>query len=453
MRPSHCLAIVAVLLLVGCEQQIVKDKLSGRSRTVKLRSSTVNPFGVERLAAHEQAGGKPYLVQLGLAGVSWDREIFRWDQIQPRLNQWNWAEADRIAGWVDKAGVQLLPVLDRCASWARIDPINVVDNPQTQPPNPVHWANYVRQMVGRYKQPIHFWQIWDRPDDPRRFEGTPEDYVRMLRVAYLEARKADPDCIILMGSVTDPAWLDLALGFGAANYCDIIAVDLAPSSPPAAEQQEADAAENGSSLHMASGDTFDEEAELSRALGRVRAFQGVLKRHKVSKPLWVTGAGGVAAPARAQASFLVKLYVSALAGGVDAVFWSTFVSEKDGAVGAGLLYPDLTPRLAAEAYGALADLLADTTARRAVENDDNTLKIFEFEGLDQSVMVVWGRPDSVVELPTVYTQVLDMCGRPRSLSEEEEKTNSITLRGDPIFITTPIDQPPTPAPAVADQKE
>jgi len=444
MRPSQWLPIIALLLL-GCEQQVMKDKLFSRDRTIRLRSSIANPFGMEGLVTHKLAGEKLYSGWLTLTGVSWSREFIRWDNVQRRIEQWNWVETDRVVRLAEDAGLQVLPVLDRCAPWARRDPVNVLEDYEIQPPSPVHWAKYIREAVGRYKGSIRYWQIWDRPDDPSRFDGTPEDYVELLRTAYLKAREVDPGCVIVMGSVADAAWLDAVLSFGAANYCDIIAMDLPPGSA------ELKTAEDGRTLHIVSAENFDDEAELEIALARIEQFKRVVARHKANMPLWVTRVGKAAAPARAQARFLVKLHVSAIAGGVDAIFWSTFVSENDSNVSSGLLYPDMTPRLAAEAYHMLAQFLPDTSGRRAIADGNETVCVYEFEGLNESVMVVWGENGSVVELPAAYTEVYDMCGRPRRLSEEEEKTNTITLEGDPLFITAPITRAPTPAPSAAGQ--
>jgi len=83
-----------------------------------------------------------------------------------------------------------------------------------------YWARFVFDIVARYKPGgwlatqegwpegtgVSHWEIWNEPDFSFFWSSTVEEYSRLLKVGYLAARFADPDCTVLVG--------------GLANYFD-----------------------------------------------------------------------------------------------------------------------------------------------------------------------------------------------------------------------------------------
>ena len=86
------------------------------------------------------------------------------------------------------------------------------------------WARFVYAAVDRYRpggvlaqqqgwtsgQGIRVWEIWNEPDLGFFFNGTVSDYARMLKVAFLAARHADPSAQIVFGGLANfekPYWL------------------------------------------------------------------------------------------------------------------------------------------------------------------------------------------------------------------------------------------------------
>ncbi len=462
MRLRSVVSLAAALLVAGCGQYFIKDTLTNRRARIRARSSAANPFGVNNVVTGPRAETEPYQWQVALAGVGSTREAFRWGALQPKLRRWDWSAADRIVDRAQANGLQLLPVLDRCATWARRDVLTIPKDKTIQVPNVVHWENHVRRTVERYKDKIDFWQIWDRPDDVEHFAGTPEEYVRLLKIAYTQARRADSDCVVLMGGAADPAWLESALAFGAGKYCDIVGVTLSGSraeflkvtlTETGKDQQASetvplgadDAAEADDSpeektrtLSMAAVRPFDETEELRAAMNQLAVFKAVLAKHKVHKPIWVTSASVRPAPAGAQARFLVKLYAAAMAHGADRLFWEKLVSESDSSAAAGLLYPDLSLRTAGEAHAVLSRLLKYATSARVVKEDLGGLSAYEFRSHDETILVAWGEKETVLPLPAGYKQVYNMLGQVRPLTEGEEKAGELAVGIEPVFITAEI---------------
>ena len=96
------------------------------------------------------------------------------------------------------------------------------------------WAYFVNAAVTRFKpggvlaqargwtndQGIRYWEIWNEEDLNQFFIGTPTDYARLLKVAYLAAKQADPAAIVVLGGLAHfekPNWL--------ADVLNVIATD------------------------------------------------------------------------------------------------------------------------------------------------------------------------------------------------------------------------------------
>jgi hypothetical protein len=96
------------------------------------------------------------------------------------------------------------------------------------------WAYFVNAAVTRFMpggtlaqaqgwtngQGIRYWEIWNEEDIDQFFIGTPADYARLLKVAYLSAKQADPNAAIVLGGMAHfqrPTWLDDVLNVIATD--------------------------------------------------------------------------------------------------------------------------------------------------------------------------------------------------------------------------------------------
>ena len=95
-----------------------------------------------------------------------------------------------------------------------------------------YWAYYVNQTVTIYKEHIKIWETWNEPDYTTNYGeigkwsteppnksvlshwyGTIFDYIRLLRITYEVAKKADPDCFVATGGLGYPEFLDAILRY------------------------------------------------------------------------------------------------------------------------------------------------------------------------------------------------------------------------------------------------
>jgi hypothetical protein len=70
------------------------------------------------------------------------------------------------------------------------------------PNNVDSWGDWVYSVVSEFKQYIKVWEIWNEPNQDKFFSGKdPVKYTNFLKRAYTEAKRADPNCFVLGGSV------------------------------------------------------------------------------------------------------------------------------------------------------------------------------------------------------------------------------------------------------------
>ncbi|HYN90256.1 MAG TPA: glycosyl hydrolase, partial [Ardenticatenaceae bacterium] len=79
------------------------------------------------------------------------------------------------------------------------------------------WARFVQLAVERYKPGgaagvnVRYWEIWNEPDLCHFWSGSPADYARLLKVAYLVIKQIDPQATVLWAGIAhgenSPSWL------------------------------------------------------------------------------------------------------------------------------------------------------------------------------------------------------------------------------------------------------
>lgn len=157
--------------------------------------------------------------QARAAGVTWERLVFSWRAMQPehphdvltaQAFPPETVRAERAKGF-DVVGV----VLDT-PQWALADhrqgPRGVpkgLEKPWNDPENV--WGNFMTRLAGQYQGAVDRWIIWNEPDvydsnGHAFWEGTPQDYARLLKVAWQAAHAANPKAKIYLAGMA--YWFD-----------------------------------------------------------------------------------------------------------------------------------------------------------------------------------------------------------------------------------------------------
>ncbi|MCL6628026.1 MAG: endo-1,4-beta-xylanase, partial [Armatimonadetes bacterium] len=240
------------------------------------------------------------------AGIRWDRLELWWSTIEPQKGRFDWTFADKVAEFYKQQKINAMVILCYCSAWSN-------GKPPTDAEERSRYANYVYQVVSRYKGTYKVWEIWNEPNIPTFWnEPNVGHYTLLLKEAYKAAKRADPKCVVLAGctSGADLGFIKGISEHGGWEYCD------------------------GISIHPYSMSGGPVPQQLDRIL---RITRESISRIGKPKPIWITEIGWTThTPTldHPQAVYLFQSYVIALANGVEKLFWFDLVdwAEKWGIV-------------------------------------------------------------------------------------------------------------------------
>ena len=171
--------------------------------------------------------------------------------------------------------------------------------------DPAEYGRLAGEIAAHARGTIHHWEILNEPDGRWAFEGTPEEYARMLSASYDAIKARAPEASVVMGGVQTPweqGWVRRVFataGADAARKFDI------------------------ANLHLRG-----RAADLPRHLAD---WRGLLAGHGFAGPVWVTEHGYAADPAyqidprytggdAAQAAYLEQSLLGLAETGAEQVF-------------------------------------------------------------------------------------------------------------------------------------
>ncbi len=356
-------------------------------------------------------------------GVGWDRLIIEWFRVQPLgpqhwlpvfphglhsrtapdnrtyvnhitfpLSQNDWA-ADAQA-----AGREVTALLMGTPGWATEGvPVRGVPSglylPVQHPEN--HWANFVRRMVGKHGGRIKHWIIWNEPDIAPdhpgvQFNGSVEDYYRLVKVAALAAREVDPEAVIHLGALT--FWHDVV--YGREPYLRrFLQVAM----------QDENGAEHGFFFDVATEHVYFNAESVYTIIQQQRE---ILREFGLHKPVWMNEFNAapmddprhpwndplVPVTLRQQASFIIQSTALAFAAGAERMaVYKLFdhVAPAYGLESYGLIRSDGSLRPAATAYRVAVERLSGF--RRVQSAARPTHHLVTFVGANAVTHVVWAR--------------------------------------------------------------
>jgi len=263
------LLLLTLSVLLAAEAALAFRALSARrsatepARLRDIPNTDVNPYGANLFLAREV---EPWKVDKTLqmaadAGISWVKQHFPWEEIEPyRKGEYlvpttkssSWVKYDRIVDACEKYGLRIVARLDRPPDWTRED--NTYK--QRPPDNLEDYGDFVYAFVRRYAGRIDYIQIWNEPNIFPEWGNQPVDpaqYVELLRIAYRRAKEANPNVWVLSAplaitlgqphpepgkwiSMSDLQFLEEMYKAGAKEYFDIYSanafgMDLPPEDP------------------------------------------------------------------------------------------------------------------------------------------------------------------------------------------------------------------------------
>lgn len=169
------------------------------------------------------------------------RLIVGWNQVQPRRNNWRWADVDSKYNAIRNAGLQplIVPVAAPCwtapSQKCRSDYYMVPDRAFDSA-----WAAFNRALALRYPGAVGF-EIWNEPNTLPGFGGRldPARYVELLKLAYTAIKGVRPEVPVAAGGIggspvsngyalSDEIWVAGLFALGARGYLDAISLHPYP---------------------------------------------------------------------------------------------------------------------------------------------------------------------------------------------------------------------------------
>lgn len=273
------------------------------------------------------------LKQLGLAramGVRWVRCVLAaWHYVEPRPGEVTFERPDAQMQAVLDMGMRAMGGFGYAVQWATPSSpkhANVSGESMYPPADLNLYRKHVSRVVNRYKDHIKHWQVWNEPDHYGfLYRGAPEElrkdpqwvlkrrreYLEIQKAAYEAAKEADPSCFVLSGSFAnggshDEGFIPWLAEHGLFDYCDAI------------------------DMH-----TYWKVANVERV---VETARGLMRQAGVDKPVWMTEVGAALREDRLwigafshemQLSFAPKVLATAVARGIQRVFWYEGYTSND----------------------------------------------------------------------------------------------------------------------------
>lgn len=342
-------------------------------------------------------------------GAGWERIIFDWSQIQPNSpDDWNTLNVDE--NWLRAARDchrEVVAIVKHTPGWATDGLVNAgvprgLDLPIDDPGN--LWAAFMRRLAAYYAPfGVNRFIIWNEPDIPAgsygfEFEGTLEDYARLLKAASLAAKSANPEAKIHVAGTT--YWYDV--NAHQRLYVDRL-LELLKSDP--------DAAAHGFYFDALTVHVYFRTDTVYEI---VRANRDVLESYGMGdKAVWIveTNASPNLDPAwrverpnwqitlEQQSAFLAQAAALGLAAGAERIAVYKFYDWNlaPGAESFGLIRVDQTRRPAFETWRMVAESIGDVVQAELAQTP--TVDAVLLHHADGSVsLMAWSRTADAAEL-------------------------------------------------------
>jgi hypothetical protein len=244
----HVVAIaglIGTLLLVPVAEEFYTRGVATGRAWDPIPHTNVNPMGINTFLNEEP---DPEVVERSLdmvrdGGYGFIRQIFGWYEIEPQPGVYidshgnsTWEKYDRIVDEANARGIEIIARLEKPPLWSKANQPNpTIDGP---PDRLSDYANFVEQVVTRYRGRITYVQIWNEPNLEGEWGAKPIDpagYVDLLKVGAEAAREANPEVVVLLAglaptdqtgpeNLSDLLFLEQVYELGGAEYFDIVSV-------------------------------------------------------------------------------------------------------------------------------------------------------------------------------------------------------------------------------------
>lgn len=384
-------------------------------------------FGVCTHFGHGK-GSVPYSLDLiRLAGFTSIRDEIFWDAVEKKLGTFYFdPKYDKYVNAAVERDIRVLMLLDY-GNPAPGEKVAHAGFPLDESGRR-RFARYVKEMVTRYKDRIHLWELWN---EPSAAIGIKPDtaYFELLKATYPVIKSIQPDGELICSggapNLVDGSFVNPIVKRGGAHFMDGFAMHtyVAPYTP-----------EDG---YATVGHAFLEQVSVQSLWPHYQKMSQRLTAEK-SAPVdaWITEMGwhladpfttskgeNIMIDELRQAAYATRLFL--LSRRYDAIrcvylydFQNDGTNPKEREHNFGTIRTDYSPKAAYVALAVLSHLLAEKPFSEAIE-DTPRRKVFCYGEGEEKVIAFWS--------VNHYADPLDENAGNITFNPENKKGNSVTL--------------------------
>lgn len=323
-------------------------------------------FGIcDHLERYSPAAKELIVLAAARCGVKVMRGSACWSYVQRTPDSWDFSEPDSQLELLDRHGIAFEPIYGGNTRWAIAkdwQPAVEGYPGRGQRPDYDAWRNYIARFAERYRDRIPYVVVWNEPDLAAFANFPPEDYVKLLKLAYEATKEKAPKIQVKMAGFAGldspyptrsaaPKYLETVLA-QAQDYYDIFCIHM-----------------HGQAFYY---------------VRRLPIMAEMRARHGDDKP-WFSNETGITSIGRTsevnQAETLVQKLLSAWAHGAAGYSWYNLYSKgrdpKDGEHNYGIITADFHPKSAYATYTMLANYFADGEFVSSSGGNDYSLMLFK----------------------------------------------------------------------------
>lgn len=158
----------------------------------------------------------------------WDAYV-GWRYLELHRGQWDFRRLDKYVAMAKLTGVDILLPLALTPMWASARPEEKSPYGPGNAAEPISledWRNYVHTVATRYKGRIRHYELWNEPNIPDYFSGSPGTLVGLAKETYHILKEIDPTNLLAapatVGDGRHLDWLDRYLAAGGDKYMDVL---------------------------------------------------------------------------------------------------------------------------------------------------------------------------------------------------------------------------------------
>ena len=175
------------------------------------------------------------LNKLARAKVQWLRVDVPWFFVEPEASGERVPSMVRRANFIvdqaRKRGFRIMMTLHGAPDWATEGEGN-----RGPPADLASFARFAGWAARHFRGRVQAWEVWNEPNHPDYWHGTPADYAALLKAAYPRLKGPNPKAMVVTGASVhnDYHWLREVYEAGAQGSFDVLGVNpyMAPADLP-----------------------------------------------------------------------------------------------------------------------------------------------------------------------------------------------------------------------------